>query len=128
MSDTEIKRAALHGPQPGPPIYVGAAARKSSTEPQPSRTHIGPLLPSKSKVSGDTQAHAMKQKSKSVKRKPLTQMRLDLGQQVHKRCSTCGMEYRPSIAEDKKLHDKFHSRNVDGIPMNKLGTSLALSL
>ena len=53
-------------------------------------------------------------------------MRLDLGQQVHKRCQTCGMEYRPSVAEDKKLHDKFHTRNVDGIPMNKLGPQLRI--
>jgi N-acetyltransferase len=28
------------------------------------------------------------------------------------------MEYRPALAEDKKLHNKFHSQNVRGIPIN----------
>jgi N-acetyltransferase len=36
------------------------------------------------------------------------------------------MEYRPSVADDKKLHNKFHSRNVDGIPVNNLGTLLRI--
>lgn len=45
-------------------------------------------------------------------------MRLDLGQRIQKKCTTCGMEYRPSVAEDSKLHANFHSQNVDGIPIN----------
>lgn len=32
------------------------------------------------------------------------------------------MEYRPSVADDKKLHENFHRRNVDGIPVNNLST------
>jgi N-acetyltransferase len=61
------------------------------------------------------------------KTKPLTQMRLDLGQQIQKKCQTCGMEYRPSVAEDKKLHEKFHGQNVDGIPLkHTLGQGLRI--
>jgi N-acetyltransferase len=62
-----------------------------------------------------------------AKPKQLTQMRLDLGQTIHKRCQTCGMEYRPSVQEDKKLHDRFHAKSMEGIVINhKLCRNLRL--
>lgn len=46
-------------------------------------------------------------------------MKLDLGQPIQKKCQDCGMEYRPSVTEDKKLHEKFHTQNLDGIALDK---------
>jgi N-acetyltransferase len=77
-----------------------------------------PLKVSKPKQSTTAQEKATITKKKKPRAKPLTQMRLDLGQQIQKRCQTCGMEYRPALAEDKKLHNKFHSQIVRGIPIN----------
>lgn len=49
----------------------------------------------------------------------LTQMQISLGQQVQKRCKTCGMEYVPSSTEDRKLHDKYHKQNTEGYDVGK---------
>ncbi|EMF09153.1 uncharacterized protein SEPMUDRAFT_8993, partial [Sphaerulina musiva SO2202] len=47
------------------------------------------------------------------------QMQMSLGQKVNRRCDTCGMEYVPSSAEDRKLHDKYHKQNLDGFDLGK---------
>ena len=49
----------------------------------------------------------------------LTQMRMSLGQTVQKKCKQCGMEYTASDEEDRKLHDKFHKQNTEGIDVGK---------
>lgn len=49
----------------------------------------------------------------------LTQMQISLGQEVQKRCKTCGMEYILSSAEDRKLHDKYHRQNTEGYDVGK---------
>ena len=49
----------------------------------------------------------------------LTQMQISLGQKVQHRCKTCGMEYIPSSAEDRKLHDKYHKQNTEGYDVGK---------
>lgn len=49
----------------------------------------------------------------------LQQMQMSLGQKVNRRCDTCGMEYVPSSAEDRKLHDKYHKQNLDGFDLGK---------
>ncbi|TKA74949.1 hypothetical protein B0A55_04940 [Friedmanniomyces simplex] len=51
--------------------------------------------------------------------KPLAQMQISLGQEVQKKCKTCGMEYVASSAEDRKLHDKYHKQNVEGYDVGK---------
>ncbi|KAK5135192.1 hypothetical protein LTR08_005579 [Meristemomyces frigidus] len=51
--------------------------------------------------------------------KSLTQMQISLGQEVQKRCKTCGMEYVASSAEDRKLHDKYHRQNTEGYDVGK---------
>ncbi|KAN0071975.1 ESCO1/2 acetyl-transferase domain containing protein [Elaphomyces granulatus] len=49
----------------------------------------------------------------------LRQMQLDLGTVVRKSCTSCGMEYVPSNAEDADLHRKYHDRNSAGIDLGK---------
>lgn len=49
----------------------------------------------------------------------LTQMQISLGQQVQKKCKTCGMEYIQSSAEDRRLHDKYHKQNMEGYDVGK---------
>ncbi|KAK6397497.1 hypothetical protein LTR65_006474 [Meristemomyces frigidus] len=51
--------------------------------------------------------------------KSLTQMQISLGQEVQKKCKTCGMEYVASSAEDRKLHDKYHQQNTQGYDVGK---------
>lgn len=51
--------------------------------------------------------------------KSLTQMQISLGQEVQKKCKTCGMEYVPSSTEDRKLHDKHHKQNTEGYDLGK---------
>ncbi|TKA68691.1 hypothetical protein B0A55_08081 [Friedmanniomyces simplex] len=51
--------------------------------------------------------------------KPLAQMQISLGQEVQKKCKTCGMEYVASSAEDRKLHDEYHKQNVEGYDVGK---------
>lgn len=53
-------------------------------------------------------------------KKPLTQMQIDLGGEVRKKCRTCGMEYVPSVKEDAALHSKFCAMNVGGVDMGKM--------
>src|SRR4029077_11836994 len=49
----------------------------------------------------------------------LRQMQLDVGAVIRKSCTTCGMDYVPSNAEDVELHKKFHDRNLTGIDLGK---------
>ena len=49
----------------------------------------------------------------------LTQMQISLGQEVHKKCKTCGVEYIHSSAEDRSLHNKYHKRNTEGYDVGK---------
>lgn len=49
----------------------------------------------------------------------LKQMQIDLGGEMRKTCTTCGMEYIPSNAEDVALHKKFHDMNSSGVDLGK---------
>jgi N-acetyltransferase len=49
----------------------------------------------------------------------LTQMQISLGQEVSKKCKTCGMAFIQSSAEDRKLHDKYHKQNTEGYDVGK---------
>ncbi|WEW57578.1 hypothetical protein PRK78_003045 [Emydomyces testavorans] len=49
----------------------------------------------------------------------LKQMQLDLGGEIRKTCSGCGMEYVPSNSEDMALHKKFHDMNSNGVDLGK---------
>ena len=61
------------------------------------------------------------QQSSSSQQQPsiMKQMQLDLGRDVRKTCSTCGMEYIPSNSEDAALHKKFHDMNSTGVDLGK---------
>ena len=48
-----------------------------------------------------------------------TQMQISLGQEVQKKCKTCGMEYIASSAEDRRLHEKYHKQNTQGYDVGK---------
>ena len=54
-----------------------------------------------------------------LRRKSLTQMKIDLGGEVRKSCRACGMEYVPSVKEDSAIHSKFCAMNVGGMDMGK---------
>ena len=54
-----------------------------------------------------------------IKRTRLTQMQIDLGGDVQKRCKACGMEYIPSNKEDAALHKEFHAMNLTGVDVGK---------
>lgn len=58
-------------------------------------------------------------KQKAQKPPVLRQMQIDLGNEVRKTCSTCGMEYIPSNTEDAALHKKFHEMNSTGVDLGK---------
>lgn len=58
-------------------------------------------------------------KKKPPSQPGLRQMQIDLGNDVRKTCSACGMEYIPSNAEDAALHKKFHEMNTTGIDLGK---------
>lgn len=52
--------------------------------------------------------------------KSLTQTVLDFGQaNTPVTCTQCQMSYTPSVVEDTKLHNMFHSRHQDGIELDK---------
>ena len=55
----------------------------------------------------------------SASSKPLTQMQISLGQEVQKKCKTCGMEYVASSSEDQRLHQKYHKQNTEGYDVGK---------
>ncbi|KAJ5299389.1 hypothetical protein N7476_010946 [Penicillium atrosanguineum] len=57
---------------------------------------------------------------KNKAQKPaMRQMQIDLGNEVRKTCTTCGMEYIPSNSEDAALHKKFHEMNSTGVDLGK---------
>lgn len=63
-------------------------------------------------------------KKKQAKR--LTQLQIDLGQDMRRCCKTCGMDYIPSNGEDAALHRSFHYMNVGGVDLGR-STVQALS-
>ena len=52
-------------------------------------------------------------------KKAMKQLQIDLGGEVRKTCRTCGMEYIPSMKEDRALHKDFCGINVGGIELSK---------
>ncbi|KAF9892029.1 N-acetyltransferase O1 (Establishment of cohesion protein 1) [Aspergillus nanangensis] len=70
--------------------------------------------------SNSVRASADPPKKKSLlQQPPLRQMQIDLGHEVRRTCSTCGMEYIPSNTEDAALHKKFHDMNSTGVDLGK---------
>lgn len=61
----------------------------------------------------------LEQQQQQQQQPALKQMQLDLGREVRKTCSTCGMEYIPSNSEDAALHKKFHDMNSTGVDLGK---------
>ncbi|PNS21428.1 hypothetical protein CAC42_1207 [Sphaceloma murrayae] len=57
--------------------------------------------------------------SKSPLEPPLVQMQISLGSNPQKTCKECGMTYVRSSTEDSALHDRYHSRNLDGVDLGK---------
>ena len=57
------------------------------------------------------------QKAPPPTQKTMTQMQIDLGGDVRKKCRTCGMEYIPSVKEDARLHKEYCGMNSGGIEM-----------
>ncbi|PGG99500.1 hypothetical protein AJ79_08502 [Helicocarpus griseus UAMH5409] len=61
-----------------------------------------------------------KQKPQQIQPQPtLKQMQIDLGGDIRKTCTTCGMEYIPSNTEDVALHKKYHDMNSSGVDLGK---------
>lgn len=53
------------------------------------------------------------------KKARLTQMQIDLGGDVRKACTGCGMDYILSNQEDVALHKAFHGLNIRGVDMGR---------
>ncbi|KAL8805591.1 MAG: hypothetical protein Q9182_001856 [Xanthomendoza sp. 2 TL-2023] len=66
-------------------------------------------------IAPNIQSHA----APPAKRMRLTQMQIDLGGEVQRKCKGCGMEYIPSNKEDAALHTEFHGMNLAGINLGK---------
>ncbi|KAI9034984.1 ESCO family N-acetyltransferase [Aspergillus affinis] len=66
-----------------------------------------------------SQQQQLPQQSQPPPPTALKQMQIDLGHEVRRTCSTCGMEYVPSNAEDASLHKKFHDMNSTGVDLGK---------
>lgn len=58
-------------------------------------------------------------KKKAQQPTVLKQMQIDLGGDVRKTCSTCGMEYVPTNTEDVALHKKYHDMNSSGVDLGR---------
>ncbi|EER24361.1 hypothetical protein CPC735_057310 [Coccidioides posadasii C735 delta SOWgp] len=75
---------------------------------------------SNSFLPSSTDPQKKKQRQQQSHQPPvLKQMQLDLGGEIRKTCSGCGMEYVPSSPEDMALHKKFHDMNSNGIDLGK---------
>lgn len=46
-------------------------------------------------------------------------MKIDLGDEEHKQCPECGMEYLPSNEEDVAIHKRFHASSKGGLELKK---------
>ena len=59
------------------------------------------------------------QKGRKAAKKALTQMQIDLGGDIRKKCRMCGMEYIPSVAEDAALHKDFCATKAAGVDVGR---------
>ena len=75
--------------------------------------------PKKKQKQQSSQSSQRQQQQQQQQQQPLKQMQIDVGRDVRKTCSTCGMEYIPSNAEDAALHKKFHDMNSTGVDLGK---------
>ncbi|KAK0289043.1 hypothetical protein LTR35_000418 [Friedmanniomyces endolithicus] len=57
--------------------------------------------------------------SPKLESRRLAQMQINLGQEVRRKCKTCGMEYVASSAEDRGLHEKYHKQTVVGYDVGR---------
>ena len=89
-------------------------AHRSSNIPSKAFSFIG-RRNTRAKVGVRAKAPLQKQNRRSQ----LTQLRIDLGNEVRKTCRICGMDYIASNAEDAALHKRFHSMNVGGVDVPK---------
>jgi N-acetyltransferase len=48
-----------------------------------------------------------------------TQLTLDLGQPTEKHCKECGMTYRPSNAEDRETHKRYHAKQKVEVELSR---------
>ena len=81
-----------------------------------------PLAPRSANVPSKLLSSKSKSHARSIKqssRPRLTQLCIDLGNDVRRTCKTCGMDYIASNVEDVALHKKFHSMNVGGVDVPK---------
>lgn len=75
--------------------------------------------PPKKKAQKQHPSQPSQQQRKQQEQPTLKQMQIDVGRDVRKTCSTCGMEYNPTNTEDAALHKKFHDMNSTGVDLGK---------
>lgn len=64
-------------------------------------------------------AHNIVKPGRGRKKRPLTQMQIDLGGEVRRSCKTCGMEFIPSNQEDNALHEEFCTIGRQGVDIGQ---------
>lgn len=89
-----------------PPPSVGVNKKKSKPR------------PALSDASGNARP-LTKPPTKDKPKQRLTQLHLDLGQPISRRCDVCSMSYIVTNPDDVALHKKFHAQNIGGIDLGK---------
>lgn len=64
-------------------------------------------------------AHNIIKARRGRKKVPLTQMQIDLGGEVRRKCKMCGMEFIPSNKEDAALHEEFCAIGRQGVDIGQ---------
>ena len=121
FSDDATRPSTLPPSPPGFPWEQQDASAIGSKAPAPPKSAFSLLGKRKALDSISDNARPGKKVATAAKpeRKSLAQMQISLGQETQTRCRTCGMEYVPSSAEDRKLHGKYHQQNTEGYDVGK---------
>ena len=118
---SDDKLASTTPPSSPPPLLPETdTSHTSNTSENAADTSYRPVL-------GHISSNAQKCTISTTKIQPtvqrpkprLVQMQLNLGLTSQKTCQQCGMTYVPSLAEDARLHTRYHEQSVNGVEMGK---------
>lgn len=106
-------------PPSSPPPLLPALPSVAVTESNPtacneSEDRTDPLRP----ISSNLRRSANPALKKAIESQML-QMQINLGANLQKTCKDCGMTYVRSSTEDSALHDKYHTRDLNGVDLGK---------
>ncbi|EYE96247.1 ESCO family N-acetyltransferase [Aspergillus ruber CBS 135680] len=103
------------------PTFSFLKRKHSATKDAANGTPLSEVNSNSVRSSADPPKKKLKQPSQQRQQQQptLKQMQIDVGRDVRKTCTTCGMEYNPTNTEDAALHKKFHDMNSTGVDLGK---------